>query len=234
MPRRSAPPLHAWNLAPGEGRALQRELAGRVVTEGEPAEVQTIAGVDVSVGRDARVGHAAIVVLRWPGLEVIETASASAPLAMPYVPGLLSFREVPVVLAAWEKLQAVPDLVFVDGHGRAHPRRLGVASHLGLWIQRPTIGVAKRLLVGSHEPLGPEPGGRAAIVHRGETIGVALRTRARANPIYVSSGNGLSLEAAVRWVLACQRGYRLPEPTRLAHLASNAARLADAGEAEGP
>ena len=143
------------------------------------------------------------------------------PLTMPYVPGLLSFRELPLVLTAWDRLRQKPDLVLVDGHGIAHPRGLGIASHLGLAIDRPTIGCAKSILVGRHEPLAPARGSMAPLVHHGETVGYAVRTKDKVNPVFVSCGHRVSQETAVRWVLECARGYRLPEPTRQAHLASN-------------
>jgi deoxyribonuclease V len=149
---------------------------------------------------------------------------------MPYVPGLLGFREIPALLAAWEKLRAKPDLVLVDGHGVAHPRRLGIAAHLGVMLDVPAIGVAKSVLVGGEDPpLADEPGAETPLVWRGERIGTALRTRRRSNPLYVSIGHRVSLETAVAWVRRATNTYRLPEPTRQAHLAANALRVAEAG-----
>jgi deoxyribonuclease V len=215
---------HSWDLEPKAAVALQRDLAAAVVREGDPGPVRLVAGVDVSMNRFDTEGHAAIVVLALPDLEVVEVATASATLGMPYIPGLLSFRELPIVLAAWDRLREAPDLVVVDGHGIAHPRRLGIAAHLGVVIDRPTIGCAKTLLVGAHDPLPAARGSRAPLVHKGEEVGVALRTKDRVNPVFVSVGHRIGIDAAVRWILELGRGYRLPEPTRRAHLAANEAR----------
>lgn len=220
--------VHPWNLSPSAAVALQRELAAQVRCEDDLGPVRTIAGVDVSMSRFATEGFAAIVVLAVPGLEVLEVAGARRPLTMPYIPGLLSFREVPLVLAAYEQLRILPDLIVVDGHGRAHPRRIGIASHLGLVLDTPTIGCAKSILVGTHDPLAEARGSLAPLVHHGETIGYAVRTKDRVGPVFVSCGHRVSNPTAVRWVLACARGYRLPEPTRRAHLASNELRRANA------
>jgi deoxyribonuclease V len=186
--------------------------------------VRTIAGVDVSMNRFSPEGFAAIVVLSVPDLRVIEVAGARTKLAMPYIPGLLSFREIPLLLEAWQRLETQPDLLMVDGHGIAHPRRLGIAAHLGVYLDVPAIGCAKSILSGKHGPLAPERGAKAPLIHRDEVIGYALRTKNKVNPVFVSCGHRVSQETAVRWVLECTRGYRLPEPTRQAHLASNALR----------
>lgn len=216
--------VHPWNLSPSEAIALQRELATQVRCEDDLGPVRTIAGVDVSMQRFADEGFAAIVVLSVPELEIIEVAGARLPLTMPYIPGLLSFREVPLVLAAYERLETKPDLLMVDGQGRAHPRRIGIASHLGLALDKPTIGCAKSILVGTHGPLETTKGSIAPLLDHGETVGYVVRTKDRVNPVFVSCGHRVSNQAAVRWVLECARGYRLPEPTRQAHLASNALR----------
>lgn len=213
-----------WNYTPSEAIALQRELARRVVCSDDALKPRFIGGVDVSTTRDRPEGFAAVVVLSWPDLALVEIAEARLPLAMPYIPGLLSFREVPIALAAYEQLKQKPDLLIVDGQGRAHPRRFGVACHLGVLLETPTIGCAKSILVGHHPPLPPERGQMAPLIHHDEIVGYALRTKDRVNPVFVSCGNRISLESAVRWVLDCARGYRLPEPTRQAHLASNAFR----------
>lgn len=214
-----------WNWTPAEAVALQREWAARVRCEDDLPPPRLIAGVDVSTSRASPEGYAAIVVLQLPDLEIVEVAEAHLPLPMPYIPGLLSFREVPLAMAAYAKLSVVPDLLMVDGQGRAHPRRFGVACHLGVLLDKPTIGCAKSILVGSYEELGLERGSTAPLVHRQEVVGVAVRTKTRVNPVFVSCGHRISLESAVRWVLDCARGYRLPEPTRQAHLASNAFRI---------
>lgn len=215
-----------WDVTPARARELQRELAGHVRCEDDLPPVKLLGGVDVSMQRFATEGFAAVVVLAFPSLEVVEVSSVRMPLSMPYVPGLLSFRELPLVLAAWDRLQQKPDLVLVDGHGIAHPRGLGIASHLGLAIDRPTIGCAKSILVGHHEELGPSRGDRQPLLYKDRQLGYALRTKDRVNPLYIACGHRISLDTATRWVLECTRGYRLPEPTRQAHLAANAARRA--------
>jgi deoxyribonuclease V len=215
---------HAWNLSPTEAVKLQKELAASARCEDDLGPVRTIAGVDVSMNRFSPDGFAAIVVLSVPEMTVIEVAGAKTRLAMPYIPGLLSFREIPLLLEAWKQLKTVPDLLMVDGQGIAHPRRLGIAAHLGVYLDIPAIGCAKSILVGRHEPLPPERGSRAPLIHHGETVGYAVRTKDKVNPVFVSCGHRVSQETAVRWVLECARGYRLPEPTRQAHLASNALR----------
>jgi deoxyribonuclease V len=176
--------------------------------------------VDISVKRELGVATGAVVVLNYPELRLVETKVIRGRVNFPYVPGLLSFREAPLTLAACEKLGIIPDLVLVDGQGIAHPRRFGLASHLGLFLDTPTIGCAKSRLCGRHEEPGDNPGSYAEVVDRGETIGVALRTKPGSKPVYVSIGHKVDLEAAIYWVLECCRGYRLPEPCRLAHLAS--------------
>jgi len=166
------------------------------------------------------MAQGAVVVLQYPALRPVETKVIAGNLDFPYIPGLLSFRESPLTLAACEQLGITPDLVLVDGQGVAHPRRFGLASHLGLCLNLPTIGCAKSLLCGTHKTPGAEPGSYAEVVDRGEIIGVALRTKLGVKPIYVSIGHKVDLKTAIYWVMKCCRGYRLPEPTRLAHLAA--------------
>ncbi|MCO6418218.1 deoxyribonuclease V [Siccirubricoccus sp. KC 17139] len=210
-------------------RAAQQALAAMVVAEDRHGEVRCLGGVDVSNTRfdpENRV-HAGIVALGWPGLERLGEASAVQRAAMPYIPGFLGFREVPALLEAWKTLDPKPDLLLVDGHGIAHPRGLGIAAHLGVVLDVPSIGVAKSPLVGRPAAeLGEAPGAMVPLEWRGRVLGMVLRTRARANPLYISVGHRVSLEGAVGWVRRCAAGYRLPEPTRLAHLAANAARRA--------
>ena len=231
----SSPPIPTEWLRPPDAAAARRAqtaLAERVVREDAFGEVRLIGGVDVSNNRfdpEERV-FAAVVALSFPDLRVVETAGAVARAAMPYVPGLLGFREIPALLAAWERLRAKPDLLLVDGHGIAHPRGLGIAAHLGVVLDVPAIGVAKSILVGGEDPpLGEDSGAETPLVWRGERIGTALRTRRRSNPLYVSVGHRVSLGTAVAWVRRATGGYRLPEPTRQAHLAANALRVAEAG-----
>ncbi len=212
-------PIHSWDVGPADAIAIQRELASRVVREDRLDEVRTVAGVDVGFRGD--LTRAAIAVLSYPALELLSVARAERPTTFPYVPGLLSFREAPAVLDAYARLDREPDLLIVDGQGYAHPRRLGIACHLGVLLDKPSIGSAKSILVGRHGELGEEPGATAEMVDRGEVVGLALRTKARVKPVYVSIGNRVSLETAARYVLACVRGYRLPEPQRQVHLAAS-------------
>jgi deoxyribonuclease V len=177
-----------------------------------------IAGIDVALPENQT--RAAVVVDSYPELKPVETELAACPLTFPYVPGLLSFREAPAIVAALEKITCRPDLIIVDGHGITHPRRLGIASHIGLLLDLPTIGCAKSLLVGRHGLVGPQPGDWAPIEYQNEIVGAALRTRVGVSPVFVSTGHHIGLEAAVRWILACCRGYRLPEPQRQAHRAA--------------
>jgi deoxyribonuclease V len=180
--------------------------------------------VDVSTVRFGTAVHAAVVLFDLDASAVVEVATASAEAAFPYVPGLLSFRELPVVLAAFRKLQGVPDVVLVDGQGIAHPRRLGIACHLGLWLGVPAIGCAKSRLCGEHGAVGAMQGDTVPLLLDGEEVGRVLRTRDRVRPLYISPGHQVSIERSVQVVLSCGRGYRLPEPTRQAHIASNRVR----------
>jgi deoxyribonuclease V len=210
---------HDWDIDPEEARRLQSELAGRVSQVDDVGELRTIAGVDLGYPRTPtgeEIGRAAVVVLRYPDLEPVEERIVLRPVSFPYVPGLLSFREAPVGLAALGELATPPDLLIVDGHGRAHPRRFGIACHLGVLLDLPTIGCAKSILVGHAAEPGPDPGDWTPLRHRGETIGAVLRTRTGVKPVYVSVGHRISLETAVSLVTSCVRGRRLPEPTRLA------------------
>jgi deoxyribonuclease V len=208
---------HRWDLTPKEAAALQAELAARVVREDMIGEVRRVAGVDVGFEDDGKVTRAAVAVLDFPGLALAERVVVREPTRFPYIPGLLSFREAPAVLAAFERIEALPDLILYDGQGIAHPRRFGIASHVGLALDTPTIGVAKTRLVGEHKTLPARKGAWVPLVDRGETIGAVLRTRAGVTPLYVSIGHRVGLESAVRWVIACTTRYRLPETTRWAH-----------------
>jgi deoxyribonuclease V len=191
-------------------------MASRVEREDRLGAVGFVAGVDVSANDRTGLARAAIVILTYPELREVEVVREEEPLRMPYVPGLLSFREAPVILRAFERVRQAPDLVLVDGQGIAHPRRLGIASHLGVLLDLPTIGCAKSLFVGTHALLADEVGAQQPLVDRGEVIGMVVRTRARVKPMIISTGHRVSLPTAVRYVLACGRGYRLPGPTRLA------------------
>jgi len=212
--------LHSWQVSPAQALDIQQRLAAQVSKSSEVATPHFIAGVDISVGKGQGMAKGAVVVLNYPELRLVETKVVQGELDFPYIPGLLSFRESPLTLAACERLTVTPDLILVDGQGIAHPRRFGLASHLGLLLNTPTIGCAKSLLCGSHEAPDAEPGSYAEVVDRGETIGVALRTKLGVKPVYVSIGHKVDLQTAIYWVMKCCRGYRLPEPTRLAHLAA--------------
>ncbi|MGH2354486.1 MAG: deoxyribonuclease V [Chloroflexota bacterium] len=213
--------LHDWDLSADEAIALQHVLAPRVVHQNAFGEVRRVAGIDVGFPGSGDVARAAVAVLSYPDLELLETARAELPVTFPYVPGLLSFREAPAILAAYERLHTEPDLLIFDGQGIAHRRRFGIAAHVGLWLDKPSIGSAKSILVGRHGPLGHEAGSTAELVDRGEVVGLAVRTRRGVTPVYVSIGHRIDLPAAARFVLGCCRRYRLPEPQRQAHLAAS-------------
>jgi len=212
--------LHDWQLSTGEALELQRRLAAQVLKSGEVIAPRLIAGVDVAAGRADEAARAAVVILSYPELEPVAVETAQGRLELPYIPGLLSFRELPLILDVFQRLACTPDLVMVDGQGTAHPRRMGIACHLGLFLDIPAIGCAKSRLCGSHPAPGEEAGSRAAVMDGDEVIGAALRTKTGVKPVYVSTGHKIGLDNASYWVLACCRGYRLPEPTRLAHLAA--------------
>src|SRR5918994_7015640 len=213
--------LYGLDLSPPEARRLQEELASRVVAGPglDLSGVRHVAGADVSTQKD--VAYATVVVLEFPGLTLVEVRGFEAPLRFPYVPGLLSFREVPPVVRALEKVETEVDALILDAHGLAHPRRMGLASHLGIFLDVPTVGCAKSRLVGSYEEPGREKGSATDLVHRGEIVGRVLRTREGVSPVYVSVGDGIDLGSAVDLVVACCTRYRLPETTRQAHNAAN-------------
>jgi deoxyribonuclease V len=210
--------LHAWDLTPDEAIQIQKELHDRLdLTWDKKRRINTIGGVDIGIveGKSARC---VIVVLQFPELTPLDSITTEVPLVFPYIPGLLSFREGPAVLAAWEKLTMKPDLIMFDGQGIAHPRGIGIASQMGLWLEKPTIGVAKSKLFGRHESVGPKRGDRAVLLdRRGTVIGSVLRTKEKTNPLYISPGHLIDVEHAVEFVVAACAGYRLPEPTRWAH-----------------
>ncbi len=208
---------HPWDLTTAEARDLQIELAGQVDASSPLPPWKTLAAADVSFNRGGKTLYAAVVVVAADTLEVIERVGLASPARFPYVPGLLSFREAPALLEAFERLKARPDVVLCDGQGIAHPRRFGIASHLGLRLGLPTVGCAKSRLHGEHDEPGPNRGDRAPLVDKGEVIGTVLRTKDRVKPLYVSVGHRCDLDSAVALVLATTRKYRLPIPTRLAH-----------------
>lgn len=212
--------LHNWHLPPPEAIALQTELASQLRAD-EPLnlrQIQYVAGVDVSVKND--VSQAAVVVVRYPDLEPVETVRAQRPTSYPYVPGLLTFREGPVLEEAFEKLQLVPDVFIFDGMGQIHPRKMGIAAHLGLWLDKPTIGCGKTHLLGNYDAPGPEKGDYSPLTYKGEQLGVVLRTRTNVKPVYISVGHRATLQTAIDLVMDCTPKYRLPRPIRLAHRAA--------------
>jgi deoxyribonuclease V len=216
--------LHDWALTPREAVELQKSLRERVRVAPLRRRVDTIAGADISFNKFSPVVYAGLVVLSLPSLEVVEEVGVMSETRFPYVPGLLSFRETPSVLEAWAKLKTEPDAVMFDGQGIAHPRRVGIASHVGLLIGRPTLGCAKSVLVGKFEEPDAERGSWTPLVDKGETVGAAVRTKTRVQPIYVSPGHLIDLAGAIELTLQCDGGYRQPEPTRRAHHLVNALR----------
>lgn len=220
--------LHQWITDPAEAQQLQRELSKQVILHDVPPDlanpgsgaVHLIAGCDLSF--QGETGRAVVVILSFPDLVPQHVEKAEIALTMPYIPGLLSFREVPVYIEAFKQLpdQYAPDLVMMDGQGIAHPRRLGLASHMGLILDLPTIGVAKSRLVGTYTEPGPNPGDYTLLMDKGELIGVVVRTKKNTKPLFISPGNKIDVPTSRDYVLRCCRGYRLPEPTRLAHLAA--------------
>ena len=214
---------HAWPLNVEEAIAIQEQLRAEIITSDQLGTVNYVAGVDMGFEAEGTISRAAVAVLSFPALQLQESAIARRPTSFPYVPGFLSFREIPAVLDALEKISITPDLILCDGQGIAHPRRFGIACHLGLLVNIPTIGVAKSLLIGKYEEVPQERGSWQPLWHRRETIGAVLRTRTGTKPLYISSGHRVSLPTAIEYVLRCTPKYRLPETTRIADkLASGA------------
>ncbi len=211
---------HDWNVSPQEAVELQKTLASEVISN-QPidiASVKLVAGVDVSVKEN--VSQAAVVILRYPELEVIETVLTKRPTPFPYIPGLLSYREGPVLEEAFQKLQNEPDVFIFDGMGIMHPRRIGIASHMGVWLQKPTIGCGKTYFLGTYDEPAPERGAWSLVHHKGNVIGAVLRTRDKVKPVYISPGNLADLPTSLDLVMRCTPKYRLPEPIRQAHNAA--------------
>ncbi|MHC4855808.1 MAG: deoxyribonuclease V [Planctomycetota bacterium] len=209
--------LHGWDVTPSQARGLQLSLAGQISLSPMRKKIRFVAGLDCSLNKRRGRIYAAAVVFSFPDLALIETANAELPLEFPYVPGLLSFREIPVCLEAARKLKQAPDVWLIDGQGIAHPRRLGLASHLGLFLNTPTIGCAKSRLIGTYDEPNPEKGSYSWLYDKDEKIGAVLRTRTGVKPLFISPGHLCSFEDAIYYTLACTTKYRLPEPTRIAH-----------------
>jgi deoxyribonuclease V len=220
--------LHGWKVSIAKASEIQLSLAKMVITENGVINPRLVAGIDISAPDTQGVARGAVVILRYPEFSIVEVEIAEDKIEFPYIPGLLSFRECPLILAACKKVCNVPDIIMIDGQGIAHPRRFGLASHVGLFLDLPTIGCAKSILCGQHRPVAEEAGSHAELLDNGELIGAALRTKAGVRPVYVSVGHRIDLALALQWVIKCCRGYRLPEPTRLAHLAA-AGRLPSEG-----
>jgi deoxyribonuclease V len=208
------------DINPREALILQKRIAADLIKYGKIPSAEYIAGIDISVSRNSNIGQAAVVILKYPELEITEIRKACGEITFPYIPGLLSFREIPLILKVWQKLTILPDIIMVDGQGYAHPRRIGIASHLGILLDIPAIGCAKSRLCGEYQIPSEEPGSYTDLLDDGEIIGAALRTKNKTKPLFISIGHKISLENAICWVMQCCRGYRLPQPTRLAHLAA--------------
>lgn len=224
--------VHPWNVTPLEAVAIQNKLRDFVSLTWTHPSVSRVGGLDCSYTRGSDEGYAAVVVMGWPQLEEIEVAWTKAPITFPYIPGLLTFREAPLLLQAWTQLHHYPDLIFVDGQGIAHPRSMGLATHLGLLLDIPAIGCAKTPLVGGNPLVGNMRGDSIPLFHQDRQVGAALRTRTGVKPIYVSSGHQIDLKTALQWVLETCRGYRLPEPLRRAHNRANQFRSSRKREGE--
>ncbi len=218
---------HRWDVPYREAVAIQEELRGRLILQddGLADPLRTVAGADISYGRGSDLFFAAVVLMSYPELTLLEEATLSARVSFPYIPGLLTFREGPPLIAAFAKLNQPPDFILFDGQGIAHPRGIGLAAHLGLIFDLPAIGCAKSRLVGTHAPVGEKRGDWTRLINQEKQVGAVLRTRDRVKPVFVSQGHRIGMEKAVALVLACCRGYRIPEPTRRAHLAVNRLRM---------
>jgi len=216
--------LHPWNLQYNEAVKVQQELRARLMLEAPKMDLELIAGADVSYSKGDDVFFSSVVVLEMPGMNIIEEATAEGKMSFPYIPGLLSFREAPILIKAFEKVKSIPDAIIFDGQGTAHPRGVGLASHMGLVLGLPSIGCAKKNLVGNYEPVGSEVGAHTPIVFKGDVVGAALRTKSNVKPVFVSPGHRMDIPSAVEIVMKTCRGYKLPEPTRQAHLLVNRAR----------
>ncbi len=207
---------HRWDLSVEEAQELQRQLARKVIKQKTFGDIRLVAGIDVGFRGDEAI--AGVVVLEYPEMKEVEAATAKMAVSFPYIPGLLAFREGPAIVAALEKLRSEPDLLILDGQGIAHPRRMGIATHIGVIFDRPSIGCAKSRLTGSYHEPGPEKGSWSYLYDGAEVVGAVLRTKDKAPPVFVSIGHRIDLQSALEVVLPACRGDRLPEPTRLAHL----------------
>jgi deoxyribonuclease V len=209
--------LHSWSLTTQEAKEVQQNLRNQVITVDQFAEpIRHVAGVDMGFTEDGKISRAAVAIFSFPDLQLVETSIAYRPTEFPYIPGFLSFREIPALLDALQKIKTIPDMILCDGQGMAHPRRFGIACHLGLIVDIPTIGVAKSWFIGKHAALANTKGSWQPLIDKDETIGAVLRTRSNVKPVYVSSGHRVSLATAIDYTLRCTTKYRLPETTRIA------------------
>jgi deoxyribonuclease V len=218
---KKVPRTHSWDVTPPEAVAIQNRLRSCVKLTWAHPHISRIAGLDCSYARGGHEGYAVVMVLGWPQLDEIEVAWTMGPISFPYIPGLLTFREAPLLLQAWRTLRHYPDLIFADGQGIAHPRSMGLATHLGVLLDIPAIGCAKTPLVGGDPFVRNKRGNFAPLMHQGKHVGAALRTRTGVKPLYCSPGHRIDLTHTLQWVLAACRGYRLPEPLRRAHIRAN-------------
>ncbi|MFQ5862227.1 MAG: deoxyribonuclease V [Candidatus Brocadiales bacterium] len=225
--------LHPWDVSYKDAVLLQKELRGRLIIKSLPGRPRIVAGADVSYSKLTSKVYASVIIMDFRSMSVIEEASATAEATFPYIPGLLSFREAPVLLKAFSRINRVPDVVLFDGQGIAHPRGVGLASHMGLIIGKPSIGCAKKLLLGEHRPIGDKVGAFSYILHKRRRIGAALRTREGVKPVFVSPGHKIDVASSIRIVLESCRRYRLPEPIRKAHNLVTLLRVHAEGEIKG-
>lgn len=212
--------IHDWDVPPKDAIQLQKDLASQLISDRplDLTNIKTVAGVDVSVKNN--ISQAAIVVMRYPELEIIETVRAKQPTSYPYIPGLLTFREGPVLEQAFLQLEHEPDVFIFDGMGQIHPRKTGIAAHMGLWLDKPTIGCGKTHFIGEYHEPAIEKGSYSKLTYKGEQLGVVLRTRTKVKPVYISVGHLADLKSAIQLTLACTPKYRLPRPIRQAHIAA--------------
>lgn len=211
--------IHKWeNLTISKAREIQEKLASKVIVLGGPEKIEYVAGADLAFSKEDNTAFGAIVILSFPELKIVELKTGSMITPFPYIPGFLSFRETPLLLKLFSQLATVPDLVLIDGQGIAHPRRFGIASHLGLFLDIPTIGCAKNILVGEYEEPAKEKNSISEIYYKGEKVGMAVRTRNNVKPVFVSPGHKIDFPKSVEWVLKLCTRYRCPEPIRLAHI----------------
>jgi deoxyribonuclease V len=213
--------LHSWKPGYSEAIEVQQELRERLVLKAPGMDLNLVAGADVSYSKGSDIFFSSVVIFEMPHMNVVEEVAAKGKMDFPYIPGLLSFREAPVLIKAFEKAKTVPDVVIFDGQGIAHPRGVGLASHMGLILDLPSIGCAKKILVGVHKPVGGEVGDHSPLVFKGDMVGAALRTRKNVKPVFVSPGHKMDIPSALEIVMKTCRGYKLPEPTRQAHLSVN-------------